>query len=359
MTDEDDTDLNVDQESVLDLGIRSFRPARRLKWHYRSRHESLIAFSNHTFYDRDLIIFPSPFNEKESHGVHYVQVAGVYDKRKNPIEAEAVVKSVIEMMGKWPNRSIGVVAMNQEQRDLLSDLIDERAAKDPVIQDYLRCYQGTLEPFFVKNLENVQGDERDIIIISTVYGKDPNGSFFQRFGPINGPMGHRRLNVLFTRSKYRMIVFSSIQPENLIIDNNSSLGRQALKKFLVYAKDGRLDIPISEETGNAPDSDFEVYVMKQLTNRGYDVVPQVGVAGYRIDLAVKNPNVPGEYALGIECDGATYHRAKSARDRDKTRQEILEGLGWKIHRIWSTDWFQHPEREISKVISALPPRNQH
>ena len=353
---DEDEAVSVDEESVLDMAFRSFHPARRLRWHYRSRHESLIAFSNHSFYDRDLVVFPSPYHAKASHGITFIPVEGVYDKRRNLAEAQAVVNSVMKLMTEHPDRSIGVVAMNQEQRELLSDLIDAKVTHDPVVQDYIARWQSGLEPFFVKNLENVQGDERDIIVISTVYGKDPAGNFFQRFGPVNGPTGHRRLNVLFSRAKYQMVVHSSINPEAINTDNKSSEGLRAFKNFLIYAKTGRLDSePYLDPNRREPDSDFEVFVMRQLERRGYKVTPQVGVAGYFIDLAVRHPHLPGEYVLGIECDGATYHSAKCARDRDKTRQEVLENLGWKIHRIWSTDWFQHTEREIAKVIAALPP----
>ncbi len=353
--DAENKDLDVEQESILDWAFRSFHPARRLRWHYRSRHESLIAFSNHMFYDQDLIIFPSPFHSKETHGIKFFPVKGLYDKRKNLPEAQKIVEAVTKLMEEHPERSIGIVAMNQEQRDLISDLIDAKAPHDPVIQDYLRKWQSSLEPFFVKNLENVQGDERDVIVISTVYGKDANGNLFQRFGPVNGAMGHRRLNVLFTRAKYQMLVFSSIEPERLVTDNKSSEGLRAFRAFLKFAKEGRLDVAASEDNTRGPESDFEIFVMRRLQDRGYQVVPQVGVAGYFIDLAVRHPHLPGEYALGIECDGATYHSAKCARDRDKTRQEVLENLGWKIHRIWSTDWFQHTDRELARVLAALPP----
>ncbi len=350
----EDVDSNVDQESILDLAYRSFRPVRRLRWHYRSRHESLIAFSNHAFYDKNLIIFPSPFPGL-THGIKFIPVDGLYDKRKNLPEAQKIVEDVIKFMEEHPDRSLGIVSINQEQRDLIAELIETRTIHDPIIQKYLSKWQESLEPFFVKNLENVQGDERDVIVISTVYGKDTNGNLFQRFGPINGVMGHRRLNVLFTRAKEQMLVFSSINPEEIITDNKSSEGLRAFKEFLKFAKNRRLDTETQVDSNREPDSDFEVFVMERLREKGYQVVPQVGVAGYSIDLAVQDPHLPSKYVLGIECDGATYHSAKCARDRDKTRQEILEKLGWTIHRIWSTDWFQHTDRELAKVLELLPP----
>lgn len=352
--DEEDADSSADHESVLDLAIRSFQPIRRLKWHYRSRHQALIAYSNHAFYDQDLIVFPSPHHDHSLHGVKFVPVKGVYEKRRNMIEAQKIVEHAVEFMRRCPKLSLGLVAINQEQRDLITELIEHATKRDPVVQDYRARWENTLEPLFVKNLENVQGDERDAIFISTVYGPDGQGNFFQRFGPINGAMGHRRLNVLFTRAKMLMKVVSSIDPEKISVDTKSSRGLRALKEFLSYAQSGKLPGPQAIASGRGTDSDFEDLVRRKLTERGYEVDCQVGVAGYFIDLAVRHPGKSGTYLLGIECDGATYHSAKSARDRDKTRQEILENLGWKIHRIWSTDWFQHTDREIQKLLMALP-----
>lgn len=351
---DDAADFDLPQESIMELSLRALR-ARRLKWHYRSKHESLIAFSNHAFYDRDLIVFPSPHHHHDSLGIRHVAVNGIYDKRRNVIEAQSVVEAAIVFMAEHPGRSLGIVAMNQEQRDVISDLLDDKARRDLVVQNYLAKWEGTLEPFFVKNLENVQGDERDVIFISTVYGKDSNGNLFQRFGPINGAMGHRRLNVLFTRAKCQMTIFTSLDDERLIVDNRSSAGLRALKQFLTYARTGRLESAPDVDNERQPDSEFEVLVMSELRQRGYQVSPQVGVAGYFIDLAVHHPNVPGNFILGIECDGASFHSAKSARDRDKTRQEVLENLGWSIHRIWSTDWFQHADRELNRLLAKLPP----
>lgn len=354
LAEDEDPDLEFDQESIMELALRALR-ARRLKWHYRSKHESLIAFSNHHFYDRDLIVFPSPHHRNEAFGIRYEAIDGVYDKSRNIKEAQATVDAAVEFMGKRPDRSLGIVAMNQPQRDLIAEMLDDRARHDAVVQDYMAKWEKTLEPLFVKNLENVQGDERDVIFISTVYGSDAGGHFHQRFGPINGAMGHRRLNVLFTRAKYQMTIFTSLQPDRISVDNKSSAGLRALKQFLTYAKTGRLESIPNLDPTREPDSEFEIFVMRELRDRGYKVVPQVGVAGYWIDLAVQDPKMPGRFILGIECDGATYHSAKSARDRDKTRQEVLEDLGWEIHRIWSTDWFQHTQRELKRLLAALPP----
>lgn len=349
-----DVDLDFNQESIMDLCVGKLR-ARRLKWHYRSKHESLIAFSNHSFYDSDLVVFPSPYKKNSAIGVHHVRVDGIYEKGRNLMEARTVADAAVKLMQEHPGRSLGIVAMNQEQRDIISELLEGVARHDVVVQNYIARWDRTLEPFFVKNLENVQGDERDVIFISTVYGRDPNGNFYQRFGPINGSMGHRRLNVLFSRSKWQMTVFTSMDADRIAVDSKSSIGVRSLKQFLDYARTGMLAAAPIVDSERQPDSEFEVMVLKELSQRGFTVVPQLGVAGYFIDLAIQHPEVSGRFILGIECDGAQYHSAKSARDRDKTRQDILESLGWKIHRIWSTDWFQHKDRELSRLLGALPP----
>jgi hypothetical protein len=207
---------------------------------------------------------------------------------------------------------------------------------------------------FVKNLENVQGDERDVIFISTTYGPNEHGKQFQRFGPINGPQGHRRLNVLFTRAKKRVEVFSSLQTNNIITDS-ASWGVKVLRQYLEFARSGT--IPEIPGAGGDPDSDFEISVGYILKSAGYDIVPQVGVAGFSIDIGVKDASVPGRFLAGIECDGATYHSAKSARDRDRLRQEILESHGWRIYRIWRLVYCSFsPQRDsMPRVLDFLTP----
>jgi very-short-patch-repair endonuclease len=210
------------------------------------------------------------------------------------------------------------------------------------------------DPLFIKNLENVQGDERDVIFISFTYGPQEKGSASipQRFGPINGASGWRRLNVLFTRSKKRIQVYSSMTANQIILNETSSLGVKSLKGYLEFAQTGRLVGQTGVAAGE-PDSDFEIAVMDALAKEGFECVPQVGVAGFFIDIAVRDPGMPGRYLMGIECDGATYHSSKSTRDRDRVRQSVLEGLDWKIRRIWSTDWFKHPAAELKPIIEEL------
>jgi very-short-patch-repair endonuclease len=356
LPDEDETQAEdyVDTESILDLALAVFHPARELRWHYRSRHERLIAFSNEHFYGGALVVFPSPLAQHRDYGVEYRHVDGIYTPRAgiNMLETQVVAEAAVQFMATYPSRSLGLVTINQAQREILTDEMDRLFARDPHAEDYRKRWQGTLEPFFVKNLENVQGDERDIIFISTVYGLEQSGGrVAQRFGPINAAAGHRRLNVLFTRAKEKVVIFSSMQPADVIPTATSRPGVVIFKHYLEYALSGRLDSGMA--TGREPDSDFEVFVADRLRREGFEVVPQVGVAGYFIDLAVKDPGDPHRYLLGIECDGASYHSAKSARDRDRLRQEILEQKGWRLYRIWSTDWFNDPEREAKKLLRHL------
>jgi superfamily I DNA and/or RNA helicase/very-short-patch-repair endonuclease len=350
--DEDTQDLSG-HESILDMARSVYQPIRQLRWHYRSQHESLIAFSNQEFYNNSLIVFPSPHGKDANFGVRLVDVNGVYDASLNPIEAEAVVNAAKQFMNQFPDRSLGIVAMNQPQRELINGMMDEDIfAVDPEAAAYRTRWEDTLEPFFVKNLENVQGDERDVIFISTVYGKDSAGNFYQRFGPINGVYGHRRLNVLFTRAKQQVRVFTSMDgslPWGTLEDMR--WGSRVLRNYLQFARERHLQFPTS--TGKEPDSDFERWVIQLLREKGYEVVPQLGVAGYFLDIAIYHPDRPGTFLVGVECDGATYHSARSVRDRDRLRQEILERLHWNIYRIWSTDWFRNPQSEFEKLTEHI------
>jgi very-short-patch-repair endonuclease len=351
-TDEGDEMEDVKQESVLEAAASRFFPPRRLKWHYRSEHGSLISFSNAEFYDNGLTVFPSPYHEHPEYGVHLTQVNGVYTAGTNQKEAEAVVKAALDFMGTCPNQSLGIVAVNSKQAELIRELMDRLFAADPAAEAYRARWESGLESLFMKNLENVQGDERDTIFISTVYGKDENGNFYQRFGPINSLYGHRRLNVLFTRAKKRVVVFSSMTPED-IQDEGKHWGVRALKAYLKYARDGRLVSSPSKRAVDACDSEFEEWVLQTLKANGFDAVPQFGFAGYSIDIAVKHPKQPGTFVCGVECDGATYHSARSIRERDRLRQEVLERLGWKIYRIWSTDWFRNPALQTKNLVEYV------
>jgi len=354
---EDDSSEEADihdltsQESILDLARGPYQPIRQLRWHYRSQHESLIAFSNHEFYDDKLIVFPSPKGDDQEYGVRHIAVNGIYEAGLNRAEAEAITEAAQEFMLRFPTRSLGIVAMNKPQQELIQKMMDELFATNVEAEAYRVRWENSLDSVFVKNLENVQGDERDVIFISTVYGKDSSGNFFQRLGPINGAHGHRRLNVLFTRAKQQVRLFTSMSASDIRIEAASRWGVKSLKNYLAYAQGGRLEP--SDISGREPDSEFERWVMEMLQESGYETVPQLGVAGYFIDLAVRDPGRRGAFILGIECDGAMYHSARSVRDRDRLRQEVLERLNWNIYRIWSTDWFRNPRAEFQKLIIAL------
>jgi transcription elongation GreA/GreB family factor len=359
--DEEDGDtpaVLTGSESILDICQQLFHPVRTLRWHYRSQHQSLIAFSNHHFYNGKLMVFPSPFDRNNRLGLRYRYIKnGAYRDRQNVPEALRVVDAVIEHMIKHPEESLGVVTLNQTQRDLIEDLLDKKLHNIEEAQTFISKWEEESWPFFVKNLENVQGDERDVIFISTTFGKAPGTDKpRQNFGPISRPNGWRRLNVLFTRARRKIDLFTSMLPEDIVLDAKTPESTRALRDYLDFAKSGILTSPTF--SGREPDSDFEIAVGDMLRNRGYEVVPQLGVAGFFIDLAVRNPDRPGEFLAAVECDGATYHSSHSARDRDRIRQTILESLGWKdrIWRIWSTDWFYDPRRESERLFSFLEER---
>jgi very-short-patch-repair endonuclease len=352
-SEEDEDKSSVSEgESILDIALGLYQPVRRLRWHYRSQHHSLIAFSNSEFYDDNLVVFPSAYHEHPALGVKYVGAKGLYDNRRNPIEAETVVEAILEHILQHPSDSLGVVTMNFEQRELIEELLDMRLKQDSYARGWIEQREGSPEPFFIKNLENVQGDERDVIFISVTYGPDSQGNHFQRFSGVNTSSGQRRLNVLITRAKKRTVVFSSLDPDMIRAETNTPWGVRALKGYLNFAKNGitaRPEISPGAEASN----EHEAAVGSVLKAQGYDVVPQIGVSGYFIDLAVRHPQKPGAFLLGIEFDGKSYHSGRSARDRDRLRQMTLENQGWKIHRIWSTDWFKNRNGEIERLLQRV------
>jgi len=274
-------------------------------------------------------------------------------------EAQRVVDAVLEHMVKRPAESLGVVTLNLTQRELIEELLDKKLNVFDEGRTFVARWEREGWPFFVKNLENVQGDERDVVFISTTFGKAAGtDKVRQNFGPISRPDGWRRLNVLFTRSRREIELFTSMAPEDIVVDEKTPLGTKALRDYLDFAKRGILTT--TDEGDRPPDSDFEMAVANVLSARGYEVKPQLGVAGFFIDIAVRNPDRRGEFLAGIECDGATYHSGFSVRDRDRIRQDILESLGWKdrIWRIWSTDWFYYPNHETEKLVAFLEKRRQ-
>lgn len=355
--DDEDEDVDTTEESILELANIQFHPKHRLLWHYRSKHENLIAFSNHYVYDNELVIFPSPTPSVTGMGISLVEVNGTFQRGVNPAEAKVMLDAIVQFMKDTPNRSLGVAVMNQSQMEQLEALVLREADSNKSVAKYIDHWatarQG-LERFFVKNLENVQGDERDVIFVGTVYGKDPLGKFYQRFGPINGPAGKRRLNVLFSRAKEQIVTFSSI-PLGEFNPSPTNEGATLLKRWLEFSATKRLgEVAHNHDRAGHTDSPFEDHVIEAVRSLGYEAVPQVGVSSYFIDIGVKHPKYPLGYICGIECDGATYHSSKSARDRDRLREEVLNRLGWDLYRIWSTDWFRDPlgRRDALRVYLA-------
>lgn len=353
MDSEDEESSTADIESILGLCKASNCPERYLRWHYRSRHETLIAVSNAEFYESRLVIFPSAGTNVVASGIQLTHLPHtVYDRgrtRTNKEEAKAVAQAVMAHALNQPQMTLGVAAFSVAQRDLISVEVELLRRKTPEAEPFFSQHPN--EPFFVKNLENIQGDQRDSIFISVGYGRNESGRLAKEFGPLNKDGGHRRLNVLITRAKMVMRVFSNFKADDLELDATTKHGVRALKNFLKFAETRELEV--AQETGRGVDSPFEAEVLSALRLLGYNVEPQVGTAGYFIDMAVKHPHLPGRYLLAIECDGASYHSSRSARDRDRLRQGVLEGLGWTFHRIWSTDWFRNRHREIERVVTAI------
>lgn len=342
----------TDFESILDLCSTSL-PQLRLKWHYRSRFEQLIAFSNKNFYDNSLVTFPSSTIDHEGIGVDYYHVDGLFDRksRTNRKEAEFIVDLVYKNIEQYPNRSMGVVAFSASQMDLIQRLIDKRRQEDSSKEWFFRRDESVKEPFFVKNLETVQGDERDMIIFSVAYGMDAQGRLLHNFGPLNRVGGERRLNVAVTRAKENIQLISSMHASDIDLTRTSAEGARLLREYLDYSEHG--DIALEKSLTVNPfeqfDSEFEMDVCDFLREHGFTVDTQVGCSGFRIDLGLKKPN-SSDYVLAIECDGATYHSSKNARDRDRLRQEILERMGWRFYRIWSTDWFRNTAVEKERLL---------
>lgn len=354
-TDDEEDDDSTAYESILDEA--NLLPERTLLWHYRSRHEHLIAFSNAKIYHNSLITFPSNVDRVPDNGVEYVYVKeGFYDRggrKGNVEEAKRVAELVFEHFKKYPHRSLGVIAFGEVQQQAIEATLREIRLRNQKYECFFK--EEKEEAFFVKNLENVQGDERDTIIFSIGYAKDASGVFRKNFGPLSKSGGERRLNVAITRAKYNIKLVGSILPTDIDVDRVSSEGTKLLRAYIDFAINGihSLQREITESDIVQHDSPFEKAVYNFLDRKGYKLSTQVGCSGYRIDMAVKHPTISGQYILGIECDGASYHSAKTARDRDRLRQDVLENMGWKIYRIWSTDWIKDSVAEEERLIEAI------
>ena len=352
VTSDDRDDLRMtDLESVLDECIAASFPVRKLKWHYRSRHESLIAFSNKKFYDSELLTFPGPDTGVEERGLTFEFVGGTYEGAGvNPKEAAAIADAVCHHAKTTPNLSLGVGTFNVKQMVLIKDEIDRRRREDPSLESFF-SKKGEGE-FFVKNLETIQGDDRDVIFLSVTYGPGPDGKVRYNFGPINGQNGWRRLNVILTRSKLRMRVFSSMRAEDIDLSRATNDGARYLRDFLHFAE-RETSVVQNVDEKSLMQTPFEQAVYDELSKKGLRLIPKVGQAGYKVDFGILDDEFPGRFLVGIECDGATYHSAATARDRDRLRQQVLEGLGWHLIRIWSTDWFHNRDVQIARVVEYV------
>jgi very-short-patch-repair endonuclease len=347
-----------DYESVLDVCRTLGLPRRRLRWHYRSRREGLIAFANRFIYANELVTFPSVHDMAGNPAVAFAYVADGRWKAGasggfNAVEARRTAELVLAHFRERPEQSLGVIAFSQRQQLRILDELERQRRANPDLEGFFG--EGRDEPFFVKNLENVQGDERDVIFLGIGYGPDETGRVALRFGPLNREGGERRLNVAVTRARRGMVVVSSLRAHDIDLSRTAAVGVKLLRAYLDYAERGTeaLRGAITGAGEREFDSPFEREVYEELTRRGLTVHPQVGCSGFRIDLAVVDPRASGRYLLGVECDGATYHSSATARDRDRLRQEVLEGLGWRICRIWSTDWVRGREGQVRRVQAAL------
>ena len=342
-----------DTESILDLCLAKGAPYRMLNWHYRSKHQSLIAVSNREFYDGRLLIVPSPYDAVSGMGLKFHKLTNApYDRggtRTNPVEARTVAEAVIAHARQNPEQSLGVAAFSVSQRQAILHELELLRRNNPDTEDFFS--EAAAEPFFVKNLENIQGDERDVIFISVGYGKTAEGTLAHNFGPLSASGGERRLNVLISRAKTRCEVFCNFTGADIDLEKTEARGVAALKLFLTFAETGRFDAAAGE--GPAAAAELEAEIALALRNAGYEVKTQIGASGFRVDLAVADPEVPGRFLLGIDCDGPQFRDARTARDRDRLRQQVLAAHGWVLHRVWSADWYLRPKSELARIEAAM------
>lgn len=360
----DSDEMYEDEEEINDAGAyeslldeASIMPTQTLLWHYRSKHEHLIAFSNYKIYQKSLITFPSAVNKESDIGVEYIYVEdGIYQRGGNggnQKEAQKISELLLEHFTYHADRSIGIIAFGEKQQNVIENEVIKFRQEHPEFEQYFR--DNIDEPLFIRNLESVQGDERDTIIFSIGYGYDINGKFLMNFGPLSRDGGERRLNVAVTRARYNLKLVGSILPTDIKADRVSAIGPKLLRDYIDFAMNGETVLKAELNVSNDVwfDSPFEESVFDFLTSQGYRVATQVSCSGYRIDMAVYHPNYDGRFAIGIECDGATYHSARTARERDRLRQTILENMGWTIYRIWSTDWIKDTISEKRRLIKAI------
>jgi len=337
-----------DLESVLDDCLALSMPQEHLLWHYRSRHESLIAFSNKKYYDNKLYTFPSP-NDMVSQ-VRLIPVEGFYDRGKtkqNKAEAEAIINEIIRRLSDpvLKNKSIGVVTFSSVQQNLISDMLEAEFNKHPDLDEIASNAE---EPIFIKNLENVQGDERDVILFSVGYGPDEQGRVALNFGPLNRDGGWRRLNVAVSRARYEMLIFSVLKSEQIDLNRTRSEGLASLKAFLEFAAKGASALTDTDNKKELSQGLVDT-IAKRIKNLGYTVHTNIGCSGYHVDIGVINPDDPNAYLLGILCDSMNHHNGGTALDRNNTQEAVLRGLGWHISRIWVLDWWDNSEKELKRI----------
>ncbi len=349
---EDDEEEEINFDSILEEASNSL-PNRSLLWHYRSRFEELISFSNQQIYQNNLITFPSSMIHTADTGVEYVYVKnGVYENRCNRAEAQEIVRMVAEHIKKHPDRSLGIIAFSESQQSVIEDEINKFRTRNPFNERFFD--ENKDEPFFVKNLENVQGDERDTIIFSICYAKNAQGRMYMRFGPLGHQGGERRLNVAITRAKHNIKLVGSILPEDIDLSKTNSEGVRMLRSYISFAMNGNSALPKTEKKNSLYEIDtFSEQIGKFLTSRGCSVKMNVGSSDYTIDIAVEHPKKPGHYIAGIECDGNSYYMARTVRDREHLRTAVLERMGWKMYRVWSTEWIRNPGAEQERLMSFI------
>lgn len=349
--DEDNIELE-DLESILDDCLALSMPSKHLLWHYRSKHESLIAFSNTEYYDNKLLTFPSSDNIESK--VRLVAIEGFYDKgksRQNKTEAQAVVNEVVKRLqdDRSRKKSIGVVTFSAVQQALIEDLLSDIFAQNPELEVLaLECE----EPLFIKNLENVQGDERDVILFSVGYGPDSAGQVSMNFGPLNRQGGERRLNVAVSRARYEMVIYSTLRSDQIDLNRTSAVGVAGLKRFLEYAERGER-IVRSRQSFDSPKASIHSVIAGKLETLGYAVHTDIGCSGYKIDIGIVDTDNPSRYKLGIICDGENYKRTKTVRDREIVQNNVLRLLGWNIYRIWTLDWWENPDEVIATICDEV------
>jgi very-short-patch-repair endonuclease len=342
-----------DLESILDDCLALSMPSKHLLWHYRSKHESLIAFSNSKYYDNKLLTFPSP--DDIATKVKFIPVEGYYDRgktRQNSFEAKAVIDEIKRRLNDpiLSKRSIGVVSFSSVQQSLMQNMFDELLRTNPALETIAN---DAAEPIFIKNLENVQGDERDVILFSMGYGPDKEGKVSLNFGPLNREGGWRRLNVAVSRARYEMQVFSTLRADQIDITRSASEGVASIKLFLEYAEKGRSTLGLRKAAPENVGGGFEKILAEKIRKHGYEVNTDIGCSGYRIDIGIVNSKKPSQYLLGILCDGVNYNAAKTAKDREIIQQEVLKLLGWTLHKVWSTDWWENADRVIQEILEAI------